>query len=781
MFRRILGTTGLGVLIMASPALALPPTGMGLPPMVALQDDAAAILINPAGLAAQPGATAIVSHEGWNGATRLLLSGGSLGLGYGQITDHGIPGNDLMVSLASPFADHWWWGTTWHVPMEGRDSRYDLGLLARPFNFLSVGLTIQDALGNAATGRSYQLGAGFRPFGTRTTLTLDVPFVDGTPLDWNRVQPFFGLTAEIVDGTELSGQVAPDGTFRIGIGTHGLHYGAGAMSGTQGSSAFVRFVAERQSSWLSFHGVEAATLDLGEAVGAANRSVSLLGPLRAIPPHYPILRAVEDARRDPRIGALILKISPLRLGWADLEEVRAALQDFRASGKPLWAYLDEADFRGYYLASAADRVFVHPMGAVDLVGMGQTNLYFKGLMDRLGIQAQFVAIGRYKSAMEPFERTGPGQGEQEQTEALLDDQFTRVVDAIAGSRHLKPDQVRKLVDQGTFTPVQAQAAGLIDEIAQRDEVPKRLEQVAHRDFASVDALDLRYRRRAWAPPRVAIVLAAGSIGEGESGQDGLQGPILGSSTLVRTLRELREDGDVRAVVVRIDSPGGSALASEVMRRELARLAERKPVVISFGDVAASGGFWLGMVPNAPVFADPGTITGSIGVIVGKFNIAGLLEKLGVQATTFKRGQHADQESMLRPFTPEEEAQLQASAEFYYSRFVNLVATRRQLSEGRVRELGSGHVYTGQMAHDLKLVDELGGLRQAIQEARLRAKLGDEPFELSFYPSMSPFGDLLAGDDGRLSLSLVSPWQRSLERLAPWARPGVWLLPPGGNP
>ncbi|MNX81620.1 putative signal peptide peptidase SppA [compost metagenome] len=383
--------------------------------------------------------------------------------------------------------------------------------------------------------------------------------------------------------------------------------------------------------------------------------------------------------------------------------------------------------------------------------------------------------------MEQFERKAPSPAEREQSEALLGDQFERVVAAISSARKIPVERVKQAIDAGMLDAPAAQAAGYVDELAHRDEVPKRLEQQAGHRLAGVNALNLRYRTVAWAPPKVAVVHAAGSIVEGMSGNDLLQGSTLGSSTIVEALRDIRNDASVKAVVFRVDSPGGSAMASDIMRRELMLVAEKKPVVISMGDVAASGGYWVAMIPGAPVYADSGTITGSIGVIVGKFSIDGLLAKWGITSSTLKRGAHADMMSPLRPFTPDEEAKLRANADFFYGKFVSLVAANRNLSEGRVRELGSGRVYTGAMAQKLGLVDRLAGLDEAIVEARRRAGIDGQEVKLAFYPEINPFGAIGLDADGQLrvrgSLSLAHELKQSNERLAPWGRTGVWLLPP----
>ncbi|HEY9856796.1 MAG TPA: signal peptide peptidase SppA [Stenomitos sp.] len=767
----------------ALPAQAAVPTDMGVIPSVAVSDDATALILNPAGLGAGPGGTTMLTREGWStGTTRLLLNAGSLGLGYTN-SNAGASFNDYCLGLGFALSDAWRWGMTYHLPAEGRPWTYDLGVMARPFNYLALGAAVRNAFavpgGFGSSGREYQLGAAFRPFGPRWTLNLDVPYNDAAPFAWTTLQPFVGLDAEVIDGLHLRGWASTSGAFQVGLAVHSFQLGAGVMGTADRAGGYLRLSAVRERSVIGAKGTQWAKLDLNESL-AAGQAGGLIGPTREVPPVYAALEAISDAQRDPQVGAMILKLGPTSAGWATLEEVRGALERFRSTGKPVVAYFEDGDFRSYYVATAADRVFVNPLGTLDFAGISHTYTYFKGLLANLGVEPQFISMGRFKTAMEPYERTDPSPAQREQGQAMIDDQFNRVVGAVSAARKLPADKVRALIAQGRFMAPEAQAAGLVDELAHRDEVPKRLEQVLDRKLSSVDALKLRYRTDAWAPPKVAVVNAAGGIAEGRSGSSLLEGPQLGSETIVDALRDVREDGAVKAVVFRVDSPGGSAMASEVMRRELALVAAKKPVVVSMGDVAASGGYWVSMIPNTPVYADPGTITGSIGVIVGKFNINGLLTKWGITNTTLKQGAHADMDSSLRAYTPDEEAMLRSSGEFYYGRFISLVAAQRSLSEGRVRELASGRVYTGAMAQGLGLVDKLAGLDEAIAEARRRAGLADQEIKLAFYPEANPLGALLSAENGglrlRTELSITQELREAMTRLEPWGQNRIWLLP-----
>jgi len=766
---------------MALPAVAAPPLDLGIIPSVALVDDAAALPINPAGIGSMPGGSAFLSRQGWGtGQTRLLLGAGSLGLGYMNDSTGAVPLNDYSFGLGFGLIDPVRMGITYHIPAEGRPWAYDLGLMARPFNFLSLGLATRNALGSpSSTGREYQFGAGFRPFGPNVTLSADLPYYDGVPFSWGNLRPFFGITGQVMDGVQLMAMGDTAGSFRVGLALNTPSLRLGGMSDGNQYAINLRTSSLRSSSALGFKGTSWATLDLSEAI-AATRTSSLLGPATPIPADYAVLKSVEHAAKDPQVAALIVKVGPTGVGWGLLEEIRASLVSFKKSGKPLWVYLEDTGFEEYYVASAADRIFLNPMGTIQLNGISHQMTYFKGLMDLLGVQPHFIAMGRYKTAMEPFERSEPSPAQREQNQALIDDQYNRVVAAIAASRRLPVDKVNGLVRQALFEAPAAQSAGLVDELASRDEVSKRLEQATGHGLSGMNALSLNYQQVAWAPPRVAVITLQGAIAEGHGGNDFLEGPSQGAETLVEAIRATKEDSSIKAVVFRVDSPGGSAMASEIMRRELALLAERKPVVVSFGDVAASGGYWVAQVPKTILYADPGTITGSIGVIVGKFSIDGLLAKWGITHATLKDGEHADMDSQLRAYTPEEEARLRQSGEFYYGKFVNLVAAHRGLSEGRVRELGSGHVYTGAMALGFGLVDRIGGLSEAIAEAKARGGVASQEVETAFYPAVNPFGALIDDSDGQLRLdmhlSVEKEITRSVERLKPWTEDRVWLLP-----
>ena len=765
----------------ATPAWALPPQDLGLVPSVALPDDASALAYNPAGLGANNSLSLLAAREGWaTGNTWAALASGGLGFAYHGSNRAGMGYNDLLTGLGTSLGGGFHFGLAYHLPSENRPWQTDVGLLYRPQNYLSLGAVARNAF--AATGalspREYQLGAAFRPFGPIGTLSIDGILPEGAPL--RSAQTLFGADVQVVPGLNLRATYNPIGEFRAGLGLTFTHWGLGGMSDGSANAVHLRFNSHRQETAFARHGAQWATLELQGNLSDAQGRMGLIGPRVDVPPVYGALRAIEAAQNDARIGALILRVDTINAGWASVEEVRAALERFKATGKTLWAYTEAAGAKEYYLASSADKIVLNPVGSLELVGLSREFTFFKGLFDQLGIRPHFIAIGRFKSAPEPFTRKNLSEANREQQTALLDDQYNRLVEGIAKGRGLDEAEVIRIInEEGVIDAPEAQSLKLVDAVMSRDEVSKELEKAMDRSMSGVRADNLRYAQRSWAPPSVAIIHASGGITGGESGNDLLSGSAMGAETMVRALRHAREDGSIKAVVLRVDSPGGSAIASEVIRREAELLAGKKPVVVSMGDVAASGGYWISMLPGATIYADPGTVTGSIGVVMGKFSIEPLMSRWGITRETLKRGDMANYMSLWQGYTPKEEEQLRNSGEFFYGRFVNLVSRQRGLSEGQVRELASGRVYTGAQALQLGLVDKLGGLSDALKEAREKAGLGGREVRMVFLPERDPLAGLFTGLDGEL--------RASMERLEPWTRTGVWLMPPamvpheGGQP
>ncbi len=494
----------------------------------------------------------------------------------------------------------------------------------------------------------------------------------------------------------------------------GLH--AGLSEGVDGFGLAARFSSSRQGRVFWPRLVDAERIDLSAVSGER-------GLIR-------LLERLDRAEQAGPRSVILVDARGAKLGWASLQELRAALVRIRNAGGHVFAYLEDADLKDYYLASAAEQVYIHPAGELETFGLAATTLYFKGALDKLGVQAEGLHIAEYKSAHETFTRTGPSDPDRQQREAILDDTFAQIVRDIAQARGLSEAQVRGLVDEAPHGPNQALAMHLADKVVHRDEVIDAISTKigAKVRFASFPETDPE--QDTWSTaPYLAVVLIEGTIIDGESRTiPFLNINFTGSDTLVDQLRALRNDPMCKGILLRVNSPGGSALASDLIWREVQRTQDAHekqpqkspPIVVSMGDVAASGGYYVAMGARQ-IFASPTTITGSIGVVSLHFDLSGLLAKLGISTTTFQRGKNADITSLYHPYTEDQRARMDASMRRIYDLFRTRVAAGRKLTMETVDQLGRGHVYSGVDARELRLVDDLGGLHEAL--AALRAKTG----------------------------------------------------------
>jgi protease-4 len=493
---------------------------------------------------------------------------------------------------------------------------------------------------------------------------------------------------------------------------------------------------------------------------------------------------------DANIAAVVLAIDELELGTGRIEELRDLVRELRDRGKRVVAYVTFPSTRDMYLASACDRTVIHPAGIVELVGLVQAVTFYKAAMDRLGVSLDLVRIGEFKGAMEPFVMTGQSEPVRRNRNELLDDVYGRILAGITEGRGAAPQRpggtskallakdARALVQKGTFTPEEAQRVGLVDAIRDDDGLGDYLRLLVgapalalerHADGAPVRPLR-------WPGRRAAVILVEGAIVDGPNEELPFGGGgLAGSDALVSALDEARRDPSVRAVVLRVNSPGGSAFASDVIARAVARVrAAGKPVVVSMGDVAASGGYYIA-APSDAIYADPSTTTGSIGIFGYKLDVSGLLAKLSLSTEVTTRGQHADAMLPFRPWTPDERKAAQEKIRHLYEMFLATVATGRQrngLTVDRVDQLGRGHVYTGAQAKALGLVDELGGVTAAIDRA---VAMSDIPL----LPGEAPELLVLPRPSGSLLKHLASLAQAREEQpqLAPSLRPLLRLLGP----
>ncbi len=478
-----------------------------------------------------------------------------------------------------------------------------------------------------------------------------------------------------------------------------------------------------------------------------------------------VLEALQAAKKDDRIRGLLLTGSLMPedygSGYAALREVREAVKEFRASGKPVIAYAENMDTRNYYLMSAASEVVLNPFGMVWMPGLATEPMFLAGTLEKLGVGVQVTRSGRYKSYAETFVRKEFSPEAREATQKLLDDLWAEIRSQAAESRKLTPEQLQAIVERPEAQVGDlAVKNGLVDRTAYWDEVLDDLKKRTHaEDEHTFKQIGLRAYLKNGAPKlhqsggKIAVVYAEGAIVDGEGEEQG----EVGGDRYARELRQLRLDDDVKAVVLRVNSPGGSATASEVIQRELCLLREEKPVVVSMGTVAASGGYWISTGAER-IYAEPSTITGSIGVIGMLFNVQGLSQKIGVSFDVVKTGRFADTETISRPKTDEELQAIQSVIDWIYDSFLQRVAQARNLDIEKVKELAQGRVWSGTDAKRLGLVDEFGGLDAAVEYAARKAGLGTR-YHLVEYPRQREFAEAMREffetSDERLSRSGVA--------------------------
>ncbi len=740
------------------PSRVLTP-GMGL----ATDDGNASIATNPALFAFDPDASlSLRYHQRIDdplSAFHLSTSAGGVGMGL-FYRNTGSAGSlwGWQTSLAMHLDERLILGSSlwWYLP-QGADNNFtswDLGLGYRPLSWLGFGAVARN-IGSPGIEwgvvGSYGVGLALRPFGDRVVLGVDQHFADAAALEDGGVD-LHRYT------TELSLRVSPKRGLNIrAYGNQHLEVGGGVQ--------------------LSFGGRALGAYGLGltgdapavvAAIESCDRDERLVGVIKRVAlirvhtelPYEPratlfsppqesylhLLRRLERAGEDPAIQGVVLHLDASPFSWAQVEELRGLVAELSESGRTVVAYLDAASGnRDYYLATAADRIYLHPAAELELTGLAAESLYFRGTLDLLGVEPEFHRRSEFKSSPERYTRHEPSDPASLQMNELLDDLYDSLVEAIVKGREKEEDAVRELVDAGPFTAGDAEAHGLVDGLL----YPDQLEDDLGDAFPAFYILDDDYlaerQHSGWeAPRRIAVVLVTGTITSGESSPPSiLGGGTAGAETVVKALEQALEDSTVKAVVLRVDSPGGSAFASDDIHRAVARLDQAgKPVVVSMGGVAASGGYYVSAGADA-IYAEPSTITGSIGVYGGKVSLAELYEKVGVGSTIWTRGRHAAMWSNAKPLDPGEREALERLIDETYAQFKDRVAEGRDMHPDRVEELARGRVYSGKRAWAEGLVDELGGLFAAVDRAREEAGIRPgSQYDLVTYASQpDTIGDL----------------------------------------
>ena len=468
------------------------------------------------------------------------------------------------------------------------------------------------------------------------------------------------------------------------------------------------------------------------------------------------VEALRRASRDDRVRAVLLMPSTLNVPyWGKVQEMRDAIVAFRKSGKHVTAFLEFGGDREYYLASAADRVFLMPTSSLDLTGVASYEMFFRGTLDKIGAYPDFVHIGDYKTAPNQLTQKGFTPAHREMAQSLNRDMYDQLVAGIADARKKSEDEVRDLLDKGPFVAKEALDAGLVDDLAYEDELDDRVPELGDGkatrrmeggDYQRTRPQSVGLRTRS----RIAVLYVVGTIVSGRSGFDGVNGSVVGSETIIDQIRKIRDDASIKAIVLRIDSPGGSSVASDVIWRELKITRDenpKRPIVTSMSDLAASGGYYIAM-PTEAIVAQPGTLTGSIGIFGGKMVIGGTLDKVGVTTEAVVSGANAGIYSPFAPFTPAQREKVASFMDDFYRNFLTKVAESRKSTPEAIHAVAQGRVWTGRQALGHGLVDALGGLDAAVALAKEKAKIpANEDVQLVVYPERRGLLDALSEQFG----------------------------------
>ncbi len=668
---------------------------------------------------------------------------------------------------------------------------YSFGLTARPFNWAGLALVAHDINGptnrgvdpsdptNTLRGKlhaSYDLALAIRPTGTRIfEIGLEGKYLTGPDI-W---VPRATIGLDIPPIGRLRGEFAitdPAEAGRTWIASAALSfYFSGVTGGTEiyGGMVTGDGLREEESYNATFGG---SVRGWREPSGSQGRRYAVKIRLESTPStrgHVALLRQLWSLADEDKVDAVVfeLRTSPGRM--ARVQELQDAIRLLRSHGKRVLCHIEAGSGASIYMCSAANKIYINPAGGLRFAGLRSQHFYYAGLLEKLGIRADFVRIGSHKSAPEQFTRKGATDVAKKDKTDLLQQHEKHFVQEVARGRQLTVAQVRERIAKGPFVAKEARDAKLVDGFAFDDQIEKRLIELVGRPTLMIEDKRNRVAKKQFGPSkRIAIVHVEGDMIDGRSKTIPFLGnKILGSYTITDTLKQVREDPRVAAVVLRVDTPGGSAMAADLIGREVELIAKKKPIVVSMGGTAASAGYYIS-APAKRIFANPLTITGSIGIFYGKADVAQLLQKIGVNVEVYKTAPRADAESIFRPFTPDEKKELNRKVHQFYDLFLTRVAAGRKMTKKQVDAVGQGRVWTGEQALARGLVDELGGLRQALEFVRKEAGLPkDAPIIELPVPDQTLLGRILGveGLHADAAEAIIPPGLVDMVRaLAPFA-------------
>ena len=721
-------------------AAASSKTGTHLPSSsIAVSDDALSTFFNPSGLGTGRGLNLYylrTYQSNWAGDDAFFLAVPNGGFGVEFATADADTTFTRYTLSSGRHLGHSLYAGTSYSWINSDAKTYDtfhslsLGLMYRR-RYLSIGAMARDLnrpkLLGEKLGRTYDLGLAIRPGTWRTTLSLDMQKTQGI----EGVDLRYALEVRPIRELMLRGTLNSDLSFDVRFGINIGNWGIGT-----GNAFDKNREAQTGVGYFQFSNIP-TTKQL------PRRRMFLDLQMDSLKDVLPIAKSDED------IAGILIRINGNNYGMAQLQEMADAILDFRESGRVVLCYITTKCSTGdYIVASTCDGILIHPFAEVRLIGLRAERSFYKGALDILGIRADLERIGEYKSTSESLTRKEMSEAQREIQNIILDDLYEQLVESIANGRGWTPEVVKQRIDEGPYTALQAFRVELVDRLVNEGHLKHAVTELTdkHTDLVSLNEYAARrlYTQDWQVPqPKIAIIEAKGLMVTGDSFIDPLTGTqVMGADTIVRAIQTAKDDDAIKAVVLRIESGGGLVVAADIIWQALVTLAKIKPLVVSMGDVAASGGYYIAAPANV-IVAEPGTITGSIGVIGGKYSLKGLYEKFGIRKEILKRGEHADFYTDYSDYPPSEQAIIQKQIKEIYNEFITKVAAgRSELTTPEVDKLGRGRIWSGRQAKENGLVDELGGLNLALVIAREYAGLQEKAVEIIRFPKQARLSQFL---------------------------------------
>ncbi len=776
-----------------------------LPDSLAYAEESTALSYNPAGLGHVGLWNAVYVHE--RSSTRNLIANGifaatsvgdvaGFGLGLqwwlptigGTRTKFTVAGALGPEAFSAGFAANWFYAP-------GLDGLLglDVGVQSRPLRWLSVGAISRNvntpSRGALTLGREWGLGVGLRPFGERVTLGIDWYFPEALPIGQSRMQ--YTAQATLIQGLRVSGGVSHGLSggaalaFQVGLGVDLEQVGYTQGFATANGQFDFQFMG-RASGPKYASIVPAKKLAVIELDGIGSEGGSTLGALLGIATedrYVAFLRFLDRASRDPDLAGVLLKIEGASLGLARADEVRAALERLRASGKKVYGYILNAGDAEYLMASACDALFAASEAMLIVDGLRSTVTFFGGAAEKLGVTVDVARVGAYKSFPDQFTRTSVSDEQREALNAYLDAAEDLLARRVTSRRPLTLVEWKAGLDEGLKPTRRAKELKQVDDVFTPQQLDAFLKQALPNATVTATYRPFSARDTRWGSRRqIAVVPVLGNITGGKN-QSSPLGGAAGAESFITALQQAVRDDDVKAIVLRVDSGGGDGMASDMMYRAVLEAKKQKPVIASMGDAAASGGYYVAMGADE-IWASPTTLTGSIGVFYAKPSVKQLANTWGVTQESFSRGKLAGIADFFDPWTDDQRVAAQRWVDDFYDTFITEVAASRKMTKEAVDQVARGRVWSGRDARDRGLVDHLGGLMDAVQAAKTKAGLAadDDDFQLTIAQAPGTLlGSLLgvAAPQALLDAKVPdpSPLPPALKRLVADLGPDGWLFGP----